>query len=172
MIKIFYITFKTRFVMWLKQVTYQGRSWVHFDDAHNWGRYNKGVSPAISNDVSDVGTPEKMLKARTRNGTFWCNLNQSFWSWNCWDYFENKNVNWCIFNGISNNNVFGVGSAKKILKPRKLNGVFWLNLKRWFGSWNCKEYFEIKETKRCLLTLFKTFFWKLELLIKFWKQQG
>jgi len=66
-------------VMWLKQVTYQGRSCVHFDDAHNWGRYNKGVSPAISNDVSDVGTPEKMLKARTRNGTFWCNLNQSFW---------------------------------------------------------------------------------------------
>ena len=56
------------------------------------------------------------------------------------------------FNGIWND-MFGVGSAKKMFKPRMLNGAFWLNLNRWFGSWNCQESFESKDAKWCIHTL-------------------
>jgi len=38
------------------------------------------------------------------------------------------------------------------------------------GSWNCWENFESTEAKWCILGLFETVFWKLELLRKFWKQ--
>jgi len=50
------------------------------------------------------------------------------------------------------------------LKARKLNGAFWRYLKRCFGSWNCLEIIESKEAKWCILALFETVFWKLELL--------
>jgi len=61
-----------------------------------------------------------------------------------------------------------VGTAKKLLKARKLNGAFWCYLKRCFGSWNCIENFvERKRAKWCILALFEKLFWKLELLRKF-----
>ena len=56
-----------------------------------------------------------------------------------------------------------VGTAEIPFKTRLLNGAFCRNMKRSFGSWNCWENFEIKEAKRCILTLFETMFCKLEL---------
>ena len=61
------------------------------------------------------------------------------------------------------NGVLEVGSAQKMLKPRKLNGALWRYLKRCFGSQNCIENVETKEAKWCIMALFETVFLKLEL---------
>ena len=61
------------------------------------------------------------------------------------------------------NVVLEVRTAQKMLKPRKLNGALWRYLKRYFGSYNCIENVETKEAKWCILVLFETVFWKLEL---------
>jgi len=60
-----------------------------------------------------------------------------------------------------------VGTAEKVLKARKQNGAFWRYLKRCFGSWNCWEKCESKEAKWCILAIFETVFWKLELFRTF-----
>ena len=41
-------------------------------------------SDAISNDVLEVGTAEKILKAKDANSEFWRCLKRFVWSWNCW----------------------------------------------------------------------------------------
>jgi len=43
----------------------------------------------------------------------------------------------------------------------------YMYLKWCFGSWKCKDNFEIKDAKRCFLTQFEMVFWELELLRKF-----
>ena len=43
------------------------------------------------------------------------------------------------------------------MKARKLNGAFWRNLKRYFGSWKCLENVETKEAKWCIRKLFKEY---------------
>ena len=113
-----------------------------------------------------VWTCWENFETRKLNCAFWRYLNRCFGSWNCWDNFENKNAYWCILT-VFETMTWEYGTAEKTLKPRMLKGAFWLNLKRWFGSWICKEYCEIKVAKHCLLTLFETSFWKLGLLRKF-----
>jgi len=54
--------------------------------------------------------------------------------------------------------VLEVGTAEKLLNIRTLITVF-----ECFGRSNCRENTEIKDTKRYILTLFETMFWKLEL---------
>ena len=45
-------------------------------------------------------------------------------------------------------------------------------MKQRFGRWNCSENFEIMDDRWCILTLFETRVWKLELLRKIRKQGG
>ena len=40
-------------------------------------------SDAISNDVIEVGTAKKILKAKDAS-EFWRCLKRFVWSWNCW----------------------------------------------------------------------------------------
>ena len=69
------------------------------------------------------------------------------------------------------NDVLKVGTSEKKLKPMWVNSAFWRYLKRCSRSWHCWDFFFlIKVAKWCFLTLFQTMTWKLELLIKLWKQ--
>ena len=52
------------------------------------------------------------------------------------------------------NGVLKVGTAEKKSKAKTQNAAFWRYLKRCFGSWNCWENVESKESKGCILTLF------------------
>jgi len=84
-------------------------------------------SDAIWNDVLEVGTAEKKLKATTQNGAFWRYLKRCFGKWSSLEHFESKEASWCI---------------------RTL-------FQRWFGSWNCLEKCESKEAKWSISTLFE-----------------
>ena len=53
-------------------------------------------SGAISNDVLEVGTAEKILKTRKLDGAFWRYSKRCFGSWNCWEKFESTEAKWCI----------------------------------------------------------------------------
>ena len=53
-------------------------------------------SCAICNDLQEVGTAEKKVKARKLNGAFWCCLKWCFGSWNCLENVESKEAKWCI----------------------------------------------------------------------------
>ena len=68
------------------------------------------------------------------------------------------------------NYVLEVGTAENILKARTLNGAFWRYLKQYYWSWNCWEFFKSNDAKRCILALYETMVWKLELLRTSWKQ--
>ena len=65
------------------------------------------------------------------------------------------------------NNVLEVGTTEKLLKIRTLTGAFYRYRKRFFGSWNCAETFEIKDANWCILKLLIWCFRKLELLRNF-----
>ena len=93
-------------------------------------------SYAIWKDLLEIETAEKMLISRTLNS---------------------RTLKRCFMSSKV---------LRKTEKTRTLNGAFWHNLKRYFGSWNCWEKFKIKVAKWCLLTLFKTMFLKLEVLKK------
>ena len=60
----------------------------------------------------------------------------------------------------------------KTLKIRTLIGAFYWYLKRFFGSWNCTETFEIKDANWCILMLLIRCFRKIgwELLRNFLKR--
>ena len=51
-------------------------------------------SGSIWNDVLEVGTAEKNLKARTQNVAFCRCLERFLTSWNCWENFESKEASW------------------------------------------------------------------------------
>ena len=59
-----------------------------------------------------------------------------------------------------------VGHFEKKLKSKTLNGAFWRNMKRCFGSWNLGETFENKDANWWFLAVFETMILKLEMLIK------
>ena len=65
------------------------------------------------------------------------------------------------------NDVLDVGTDETILKAKTQNGALCLYLKRFLGSWNTWEHFEIKDDVWCILTLFEMMFLKLEMLRKF-----
>ena len=53
-----------------------------------------------------------------------------------------------------------------------LISAFYRNLKRCYERWNYWETCEIKDAKRCIMTLFETMFWKLEQRKNFWKKHA
>ena len=89
-----------------------------------------------------------------------------FWSWNSWE--QNQGL-YMVKSGAIWNDVED-GTAEKTLKARTQNGALWRYLKLFLGRCNCWENFESKEKIWCILMLFETVFWKLELLRKIGKQ--
>ena len=63
-----------------------------------------------------------------------------------------------------------VGTDENMLKSRMMYGAFWRYLKQYYWSWNCWEFFKSNDAKRCILALYETMVWKLELLRTSWKQ--
>mgnify|MGYP007091393975 CR=1 FL=1 len=63
------------------------------------------------------------------------------------------------------------GNAEKMLKAKKIDNTFWHYLKCYCLSRRCWEKIEIKDDRWCILTLFETMFFKLELLRKNKKQR-
>jgi len=47
-------------------------------------------SNAIDSMFSEVGTAEKLFKARSLYDAFCLNLKRCFGSWNFWEHFENE----------------------------------------------------------------------------------
>jgi len=63
-----------------------------------------------------------------------------------------------------------VGTVEKMLKARTIDGAYWRYLERFSRSWNGCDNLKSKQGKWCILALFKTIFWNMELLRKNWKQ--
>ena len=111
-------------------------------------------SDAIWNDVLEVGTAVKMLKAKTQNGAFCRYLKRFLGSWNCWR--KKWNQGRCMVHSDAIwNDLLEVGTAVNSLRAWTQHCAFWCCLKRCFGSWNCLEQFETKEAKWCIRTLFE-----------------
>ena len=139
---------------------------------------------------------EKVLKLRTLKCAFLCILNDGFGSWKWWDNVESTGNRYCtltlkenivfgswntweqfelnddnmVHSGAIWNDVLKVGTTEIFFKARTQNDALWCYLKRFIWRWNCWEKFESKEKKWCILMLFETVFWKLELLWKYWKK--
>ena len=136
---------------------------------------------AIWNDVLGLGAAEKSLNIiRTLNGAFWRYLKRCFGSLNCWkkmgtlngafwrylkrcfgswnscENFEVNDANWSVLILFKTLLFFLSWNCCEKMRIRPFYAAFWCNLNRCFGSWNCWEIFEIKDAKRCILTLFET----------------
>ena len=104
-------------------------------------------SDTICNDVSEVGTAERKLKAKRQNGSFWHYMKR----W-CWQLDMLRKL-WKQGRLMMYSDAFWTMLWKllKMLKARGINGAFWRYLKRCFRSWNCLENVESKEAKWCIL---------------------
>ena len=99
-------------------------------------------------------------------GALWSYLKRCSWGWNCW---ESKDTKWYILALFKTKEV---GTAEKILEARRTRNSLEVRnapqtpivykmqnyLKQCFGSCNCLEYFETKEAKWCIRTIFERWF--------------
>ena len=127
-------TLNVAFWCYLKQCFGSWNCWEHFDFIMTqfesmfwkwellrkcWKRKRQmGHFNTICNDVLEVETGKKKMKARTLNCAFWRNLKQCFGSLNCWENVESEDANWGILALVVTMVLFTLQLLRKLYKQR------------------------------------------------------